>query len=1092
MIRLALRNGVGVAVVVLIVTIFGLISLTRVPIQMTPDLTTQTVSVQTSWPGATPQDVEQQILTEQEKYLRSIPDLDKMTSVARTGSAEVTLEFRVGTSLEEILVRVNNALSQVPSYPENVDQPRLVTSNVSDQPIAWFSVKPLPGYEESIDIIAMQDFLEDFVQTEFERTPGVSQSEVRGGAARQVRVYVDPARLAERDISVGELRAAIRARNRDLSGGDFDEGKRRYLVRTLGRYESVSDIEGTLIARRDGAPVYLRDVATVSLGRAEQRVSVRHNGTQSVAMNVRRQPGTNIIEVMDEVRATVDRLNAGLLKDNNLYITQVSDNTIYIRESVALVRQNLLIGACLVTLMLLVFLRQFRPTFIGAMAVPICAVAAFLGLTIAGRTINVISLAGVAFAIGMTVDNSIVVLENIDRHRSMRKPVFQAAYDGVREVWSAVLASTLTTVFVFLPIVFVQEEAGQLFADIAIAITAAILASMLVSITVIPTTASRLLRPMDKIHYEGWRRRVHDLFGVVKLANLFAAGIMKAIDWLFHGVVRRVALIVIMAGGALTLAYFLAPQTEYLPDGRQNLLFGVMVPPPGYNLQEMGRIGDRMESFFLPFTEAEPEDFAQGRSDIPAIKDFFFISASQNLFILARTKDPRQLDDLVPHLNARINNEPGMIGFINRASIFSQGLGGSRAIDIDITGYELPVVYDLALQGFGDLRERFPGGQVRPEPGLRLGQPFLEVIPDWERAAELGISTPDLGYLVWALTDGAFLDEFYLQNDKVDMWLYSSEGTVNHTQDLENLLLYTAAGGTVPLSSIATVREVVNTDVIRRVDRERAVTLSLVPPTDMSLEAAVDIVESEIIPGLMTGDGNGGRAFPPGVNARIAGASDKLAATREALLGNFILALVISYLLMVALFKHWGYPLVIMMSVPLGMLGGLLGLHLMNHGGDYFGWLGIVNINQPLDVLTMLGFIILIGTVVNNPILIVEQSLVNIREGGMDYIAAVRESTRTRIRPIMMSVTTTSMGLSPLVFLPGSGAELYRGLGTVVLFGLFFSALFTLTFIPSLLSLMLQLRERVIAPLVESVTQRDESVSPATGSTGSQQPVAEK
>ncbi|MDK2970575.1 MAG: hypothetical protein PWP23_330 [Candidatus Sumerlaeota bacterium] len=1052
MIRLALKHGVGVAVVVLIVCIFGVISLLRVPVQMTPDLSAASISVQTFWPGATPQDIEKEIVIEQEKYLKGIPNLDKMTASISTGRAEITMEFRTGTVIEEVLVRTNNALSQVPDYPENVDQPRIVTSSVSDQPIAWFSVRPLPGNPQNVDIIAMQDFLEDTVQVELERTPGVSQSEIFGGAERQVRVEIDAAKMAERGITVDELRAAFRVRNRDISGGDFNEGKRRYLIRTMGRFERVKDLETLIIARRDGKNVYLRDVGTAEMSRAEARSQVRHNGEIALAMNVRREQGTNIIDVMDRVKASIERLNKTVMKENGMIIRQVSDDTIYISEAVSMVRQNLLIGGFMATLCLLLFLRSWTTTLIGAMAVPICTIAAFLGLTLAGRTINVISLAGVAFAIGMTVDNSIVVLENIYRHRTeLGKSTFDAAFDGVHEVWGAVLASTLTTAIVFLPIVFVQEEAGQLFADIAIAISSAVICSMLVAITVIPSASARLMTNIGKPQKTAFGRRVHDLFGIAPLAAKFVDAAMGTVRFLLAGTWRRILFVSGMAAAAVAIVLFLMPPTEYLPDGRQNLLFAVMLPPPGYNIDAMTSIGKDVESLFVPQVDADRAAYENGETNIPPIKEFFFVATTQNVFVVTKTVDPSDLDALIGPLMGELQSHPGMIGFAQRRSIFSQGLSGSRGIDLDITGLDLADIYSTALTTFSRVRQEMEGAQVRPDPGLVLGQPLLEIRPDWERAADLGVNAANLGYVIWALTDGAYVDEFFLEDDKVDLYAYSTAGTVERTQDLPNLLFHTPEGGTVPLSSIADVVETVSTETIRRVDRSRAVTISVVPPQSMPLEVAVDKLEKEIIP-QMREEGK----IPSGVEVRIAGASDKLKATREALGGNFILAIAIAYLLMVALFSHWGYPLIIMTSVPLGVLGGLVGLHLMNHGGDYFGFIGLQNINQPLDVLTMLGFVVLVGTVVNNPILIVEQALLNMREAGMGWHAAVLESTRTRVRPIMMSTMTTVFGLSPLVFRPGSGAELYRGLGTVVLFGLFVSALFTLTFMPALLSLFLQ------------------------------------
>lgn len=1042
------------AVATLIICLFGIISIFRVPIQMTPDLNPTSVSVITSWPGATPQDIEKEILVEQEKYLKGLTDLTKLTATASSGRAEVILEFRAGSRLDEILVRVNNALSQVASYPENVDQPQIVTTAASDRPIAWFAVKPLPGNPRNVDIIGMQDFLEDYVKAEFERVPGVSLSEVRGGAARQIRIYVDPAKLAEREITISQLRNAIRARNRDVSGGELEDGKRRFLVRTVGRFQSTSDLENMVIAQRNGTPVHLRDVGYAVFNRADERVTVRHNGELAVAMNVYRAAGTNVLEVMESVQARLAELNATTLRDAGIVMKQVSDDTIYIRESVQMVRDNLILGGVFAAFTLLLFLRSPRATLVGAVGIPVCAIAAFLGLTLAGRTINVISLAGVAFAIGMTLDNSIVVLENIYRHRMDGKSPFEAAYEGVREVWGAVLASTSTTAIVFLPIVFIVEEAGQLFADIAIAISASIIASMFVAILVIPSFAANTLHKLSNEPRTALGRRLFGLFGLAALAGTFRDTTIRHLGWFMGSVLRRILLVLGLTTASLMIAWYLAPKTEYLPDGNQNVAFGIVLAPPGYNLTEMARIGEGMRDIFVPHVDADPAAYLSGEVDIPPIQDFFFISTSQFIIIVTRTLDASHLDALMQKVSSELSQFPGLFAFMQRGSIFARGFSGVRGIDIDISGPDLAAVYDVAAQAFGRTMGVLPGARINPSPGLALGQPLLEVRPDWNRVAELGVDVQDLGYLVWALTDGAFLDEFFLADEKIDMYLYSTQGTVKGVDDIRGLLIYTANGGTVPLGSLAEVVETVNTETIRRVDRQRTVTLSVVPPPDVALERAVEILEQELI-AAMEKEG----AVPSTVTMRIAGASDKLKATREALGGNFVLAIIIAYLLMVALFSHWGYPFVIMMSVPLGIVGGIVGLHLLNHLGDYFWWLGLTNIYQPLDVLTMLGFVILVGTVVNNPILIVESTLLQMRERGLRPYEAVMESTRNRLRPMMMSTLTTVSGLSPMVFMPGSGAELYRGLGAVVLFGLFFSTLFTLTFIPCLLSLLLELGE---------------------------------
>jgi multidrug efflux pump subunit AcrB len=352
-----------------------------------------------------------------------------------------------------------------------------------------------------------------------------------------------------------------------------------------------------------------------------------------------------------------------------------------------------------------------------------------------------------------------------------------------------------------------------------------------------------------------------------------------------------------------------------------------------------------------------------------------------------------------------------------------------------------------------------------------MGQPMLEVHPDWERAAELGIGPGDLGYTVWAYSDGAYVDEFFLDDDEIDIFLYSTSGNIERPQDLERLTLYSPSGGVIPLSAVARLKETVNTETIRRVDGDRTITLSIIPPDDIPLEEGVRRVREEIIIGMpQAGD------LPERITLGISGASDRLEATREALSGNFAVALLIAYLLMVAVFSHWGYPLLIMASVPIGVSGGIAGLYLLNLAGGHLDKVGLYPIQQPFDMITMLGFLVLIGTVVNNPILIVERAVTNLRERGMEVIEAVTEAVRVRLRPIMMSTITTVAGLSPLVFNPGAGTELYRGLGAIVLFGLLFSTLVTLTFMPALLSLVL----RLVKPVKRRGAEAEEAVSSAS------------
>jgi multidrug efflux pump subunit AcrB len=1047
MFRFAIERPVILAVGILILTLFGVLSVFNVPIQMIPDLDARIITIRTAWPGAAPQDVEKEILVEQEKYLSRIPGLERMVSTANTGSAEIELEFPFSVALEEALLNVNNALSQVPGYPENVDQPSIMAEAFSSNSFMYFRLMPETGQFSEEDILRLRDWAEEYVQTPMERVPGVSSVALRGGASRQVKIYVDPVRLAERGIRLGDVRSAIRERNRDVSGGDLDSGKRRYLLRTIGRFGSVAELEKLVIAERDSAFVRLGDVGHVELGYAEVRSYAYSEGKPVLSFAVGRQIGSNVIQIKRDMLAKVAELNQGVLADKGLRLVPTADDVVYVTDAVQVVQRNLAIGAALAIGVLFLFLRSAPATLIGAIGIPICTVAAFLGLLLTGRTINVISLAGVAFAIGMTLDNNIVVLENIYRHLSSGKRRLEAALDGVREVWPAVLASTLTTVAVFLPVVFIAEEAGQLYSDIAVAIASSILMSMLLAIALVPAAAGRWLTPPPARPRPSLSTRLGERF-----ADLAVAGVHT----LAAGVGRPLLTILLVLAGAAAIIWHLTPKAEYLPEGEEAKVFTIMFAPPGYNIHMMRDAFRRVD---VPFTAAvgqDPEDFARGEAEVPALNFTIGFANESLVFVVREATDRRQTDDLMAVAKEHTSALPGLRSFSSRGSIFSGNFGGTRSINLEISGPDLPSLFQAGHKISLKAKTLFDNPRVKSDPSnLNLGQPMLEIHPDWERAAELGISPGELGYAIWAFSDGAYVDEFFLDDDQIDIFLYATEGNIQHPQDLEGLMLYSPAGGVVPLSAVASLRETVNTETIRRVDGDRTITMNIIPPRGVALEEGVQKVREAIIGGMKASGELG-----DDIRLDISGASDRLDATREALSGNFAVALLIAYLLMVAVFSHWGWPLLIMTSVPIGISGGIAGLYLLNLGGAHLDKIGLYPIQQPFDMITMLGFLVLIGTVVNNPILIVERAVTNMKERSQNALEAVTDAVRVRLRPIMMSMITTVAGLSPLVFNPGAGTELYRGLGAIVLFGLLFSTLVTLTFMPALLSLALRPMEK--------------------------------
>ncbi|MEL6586624.1 MAG: efflux RND transporter permease subunit, partial [Pseudomonadota bacterium] len=965
--------------------------------------------------------------------------LELMTSRAQTGEAEVTLEFAIGTDMSQTLLLVSNRLDRVSGYPEEANEPSLDTSGADDSAIAWVILRAGDGNTRSMPTYG--DFLEDVVQDRLERIDGVSAVNVFGGVSRELQIVIDPRRMANFGLTVPELVATLRRENISLSAGDVEEGKRRYVVRAEGNLNTVDAI-GSVVLRSDianGSAGRLRvsDIADVAFAYREPTARLRFRGEPGLAFNIVREPGANVIETMEEVRVTLAELEAGPVAEQNLIMRQVYDETVYIQGAIDLVIQNIWIGGILAATILMLFLRSPRATLVVSLAIPVSIVATFVAMAVTGRTLNVISLAGIAFAVGMIVDAAIVVLENIYRLREKGLSRPEAAYQGAKQVWGAILVSALTTVLVFVPILIMQLEAGQLFRDIAVAISVSVLLSLVVAVTVIPALASRVLKGGDQTTLRIW--------GLDHAAGAFKAAVMAYVRLTVRFRTVGLALVAVIAGGAAVATWAFLPRLEYLPEGNRNLVFGLIIPPPGYNLDTTETIAERIETVAKPLWTMAPEP--QTEDGTPAIDSFFFVATPGNSFVGAAAVDGTRAGELIPILSRPIFAEPGTFGFMTQPSLFGRGVGGGRTIELNISGQDLNEILSVAGQAAGmvaGLLPRSEGHQFRPIPGLELGAPEVRLIPDRLRLTDAGLDTSALAGTVDAFNDGLRVAEITVGAERLDLVLKGDPNlrTGQRTQDVGRYPVVTPTGDIVPVSALSEVIVTAGPTEIRHRDRLRTVTLEVRPSDALPLEAAVELLETEVVAPLT------GQGLPEGVRLSVSGTADQLSQTWGAIQINLLVALVIVFLVMAVLFESFVLPLVILISVPVAAAGGVGGLALLNTFQV-----------QPLDMLTLLGFIILIGIVVNNAILIVHQSLHHLREDGMPPIDAIEEATRNRIRPIFMSTLTSICGMLPLVIFPGEGSELYRGLGAVVVGGLSMSAFLTLLTVPPLLRLCLRASE---------------------------------
>ena len=661
-------------------------------------------------------------------------------------------------------------------------------------------------------------------------------------------------------------------------------------------------------------------------------------------------------------------------------------------------------------------------------------IGTFVAMAAFGRSLNVISLAGIAFAVGMVVDAAIVVLENVFRHRQEGKAAGDAAYRGTRQVWGAVLASALTTVVVFVPLLMLRLQVGQLFRDIAVAISVSVLLSLLVSMTLIPALSNHLLGASSAA--SGKRLGVPIVDG---FARAFFAAIMAFVRYItgHRGVAFGVVVVVCGATGLATWAFL--PKLDYLPNGNRNFVAGRIQPPPGYNLATSNTVAEGIESAVRPlWASVSGPDSAPGEA--PKIHNFF-VSWRNLTFVGASAVDPARAGELVPILRRPLLSEPGTRGFFNQSSLFGHSVGGSRSIHLDISGDDLEEIIDVARRADDLLRGVLPpdeGNQVRPRPGLELGAPEIRIIPDPVRVANAGLTARELGLTVDAFNDGLRVAEITVGGRRIDLTLRGPERNVRQTQGIGNLPVVTPSRTIMPLSSFADVVVTSGPTEIRHLDRARTVTLQIRANKRLPLEVAIERIQNGVVEPLKR------EGVPAGIKMRLSGAADDLSVTWDAMKFSLLVAIIVVYLVIAVLFESFLFPFIILLSVPLAMAGGIGGLAVLN-----------LYVFQTLDMLTMLGFVILIGIVVNNAILLVDQTLYYLRSEGLTPAEAIQAATRTRIRPIFMSTLTSVFGLLPLVLFPGAGSELYRGLGSVVVGGLSLSALLTLIIIPPLLALLL-------------------------------------
>ena len=1056
MIKFAVENPVKVLVGICFLVIFGVQAFLNMPYRLIPSIEYPQISVSTYWRGASPYEVEKEIIDRQERVLKTIPGLIDCESSARESSAYITLMFDIDVPVNDAMLLVSNKLNEVSGYPENMNQPTIRAANTDAVSVVDLMLLTDDTNRRSID--EYLSFFEETIKPYFDRINGVADVSYWGGRARQMQIEVDPYRLSAYNITLSSIITALNQENVNISAGNIDFGAKDYRFRTTAEAKTPQDIRDIVVISGDNSRIKLGDIAYVDYGFSKRNTIVSYGNTNALSVGIVAQAGANVLDLTNDVDKVVENLNNGILKNNGLKFVKIADQKNYILQAIDLVKSNIIEGGLLAVIVLLVFLRSIKATLIIAVTIPVCIVGTFLIMHLLGRTLNVISLAGIAFSVGMLIDNSIVVLENIDRHIRMGKSSYHASIQATKEVWGAVLASTLTTIAVFLPVVFIKEEAGQLFGDIAIAVSAAVGLSLVTAIAVIPVLANIFFNKNKKNENLEEKSVIYSLKDKIKIkkqilkpelkakiksisidkmlvntGNFFVKYIALLSNKINSSFIVKIVFIVGVTAASILIAYLLMPKMDYLPLGNKNMMESRFSPPPGISYNERKAMGDFIYRELQPYMESEKDGY-------PQIENYVYIASSTYVAMRATSKDEARAAELQPLMASVAAKIPGITASTSQVPLFNIGRGSSNTFLMNVAG---SMEYESLINTVKLIQERImeelPEVQLRLNPTSNPVYPEVQISPRREALKSAGVTATELGISVDVYLDGRKIGEFKDPTvGTIDIMLQGEARKFENPQDVYSILVNSNSGLPVPLSSLSESNEIMGIERIRRYNYQRSFLFIITIPKGMVLEQLQEKMDEKVIKPMRE------EGLLEGITIYTSGASSKLEEAKNALSGNFLLAVLITYLLMAALLNNFLYPLIILFSVPLAATGGFIGLDFVNK----------FIATQSLDVITMLGFIMLIGSVVNNPILIVYQTLNNIKY-GMSGKVAISYALQTRIRPIFMSTATSLFGMLPLVLAPGAGSELYRGMGSVILGGMALSTIFTLFLIPALLSLFL-------------------------------------
>lgn len=1009
--NLSVNRPVTIFMVVLIILLLGAVSLTKLAIDLFPELNMPVALTIVDYEGVGPEEMEKLVTRPLESQLGTLSGIKTISSESSAGKSVVVTEFSWGTDMDDATRKIREKVDFIkPFLPEDVGEPMIFKMDLDMFPIMML------GVTGDTDLSELKQIVEDKIQPRIERIPGVASVDISGGKTREIQVQVDPQKLQAYNLTLDDISQTIMGENNNTSGGYVEQGKKDYLVRVKGEFTSLRDLENILVPLKTGGTIELKYLAEINNTYKETDMYSMLNGQPSIAINVQKQSDANTVKVSDAVQKTLQQLKKEL--PGNIVIKTAYDQAEFIRQAIQRVVYNGYVGAVLAVVVLFLFLRSIRSTLIIGTAIPISIITTFILIYFSGLTLNMMSLGGLALGIGMMVDSAIVILENIYRHRQEGHSRIEAAKLGASEVGTAVIASTLTTVAVFLPIVYVEGIAAQIFRPLALTVSFSLLASLLVALSLIPMLSSKLLIVETNGNGHGQPRNILQKMGK-GWANL-----LQKLDSKYQGLLRwalrrrKTVIFITLVAFAASIALIPMIGMEFIPK-QDNGYFSVDIKLPNNTvLEETSKVVDQVEKVVAQLPEIDSIFISVGNQGGMLTGGFGEGSHMGNIVgrLVPKSERERGIEEVLDEIRTKTANIPG-VDITVKAD--DNSMGAQSPIDIKIKGHDLDELKVLAEQFAEKIRK--VSGTREVTTSLAQGSPELAIKVDREKASQYGISAYQVSQTVRTGLQGAFASKYRTGGDEIDIKVLLPEESRKNIADLNRLMIPSMQGYNVPLEEIAKLEYKTGPTTISRVDQSRQVSIT------------GDIIGRDL--GSVTADIKKAIAdipIPAGYEVEFGGANKEMVDSFKNLGLALILAIIIVYMILAAQFEALLYPFIIMFSVPPTLIG-IVG--------------GLVITGRTLSVPTFIGIIMLAGIVVNNAIVLVDY-INTLRKRGMEKQEAILQAGPTRLRPILMTTLTTVLALIPQALGIGEGSEVSAPMATAVVSGLSFSTLITLVLIP--------------------------------------------